>query len=196
VAPALAYTSLQDFEERRTMRGRLIRWLLPLMLVAAVGVGAAMAATGSTHSRSGTVKAAERTSFGMILVSSSGRTLYRYTVDSKGVNRCSSNATCNKFWPPLVVKAGVKPTVGAGARRGLLGTIKAAHGMRQVTYAGFPLYFFAGDKAAGQVKGQGFDSKWYVVDTRGALVKHAMTTSTTTSTSTSGGTTTSGSTWG
>jgi predicted lipoprotein with Yx(FWY)xxD motif len=177
------------------MRGRLIRWVLPLVLVAAVAVGTAMAMTGSMHSHSGTVKAAKRTSFGMILVSSNGRTLYRYTVDSKGVNRCSSNATCNKFWPALLIKAGVKPTVGTGAEAGLLGTIKAAHDMRQVTYAGFPLYFFAGDKAAGQIKGQGFDSKWYVVNTRGALVKHAVTTPTTT-TPASGGTTTSGSAWG
>jgi Secreted repeat of unknown function len=56
----------------------------------------------------------------------------------------------------------------------LLGTIKAAHGMSQVTYAGFPLYGFAGDKAAGQTNGQGFQSQWYVVNTKGALVKHAL----------------------
>jgi hypothetical protein len=56
----------------------------------------------------------------------------------------------------------------------LLGTIKAAHGMSQVTYAGFPLYVFAGDKAAGQTNGQGFQSQWYVVNTKGALVKHAL----------------------
>jgi predicted lipoprotein with Yx(FWY)xxD motif len=155
------------------MRGRLIRWVLPLVLVAAVGVGAAMAATQSMHAKSGTVKTAKNKSFGTILVSSSGRTLYRYTIDRKGVNRCSSDATCNKYWPPLLVAAGAKPTVGAGAKAGLLGTISAAHGKRQVTYAGFPLYFFAGDKAAGQVKGQAFESQWYVVNTAGALVKHA-----------------------
>lgn len=178
------------------MRGRLIRWVLPVVLVAAVAVGAAMAAAGSMHSQSATVRTAKSKSFGMILVSSSGRTLYRFTVDGKGVNRCSSNATCRKFWPALLVKANVEPTVGSGARAALVGTIKAAHGMRQVTYAGFPLYFFAGDKAAGQVKGQGFDSKWYVVNTSGALVKHAMRTTPTKTTPASGSTTTSGSTWG
>ena len=72
----------------------------------------------------------------------------------------------------------------------LLGTIKAAHGMRQVTYAGFPLYFFSGDSAAGQTKGQGFQKQWYVVSSKGAFVKHAVsggTTTTTPSTSTSAG---------
>jgi predicted lipoprotein with Yx(FWY)xxD motif len=181
-------------EERRAMRGRLIRWVLPVVLVAAVAVGAAMAATGSTHAGSGTVKTAKSSSFGTILVSSTGRTLYRYTVDSKRVNRCSRDATCAKYWPPLLVKAGTKPTVGAGAPAALLGTIKAAHGMRQVTYSGFPLYLFAGDKAAGQVTGQGFQSQWYVVNTKGALVKHAVT-SAPVKTTPGGGTTTSDA-WG
>jgi predicted lipoprotein with Yx(FWY)xxD motif len=152
-----------------------------------------MAATASTHAQSGTVRAVKSKSFGMILVAANGKTLYRYTLDKKGVNRCTSDATCAKYWPQLLVKSTAKPTVGAGASAGLLGTIKAAHGMRQVTYAGFPLYFFAGDKAAGQTTGQGFQKQWYVVNTKGAFVKHAVaggttsTTSNSTSTSAGGG---------
>jgi predicted lipoprotein with Yx(FWY)xxD motif len=178
------------------MRGRLTHWVLPSVLVAAVGVGAAMAATGAMHSSSGTVRTANSKSFGTILVSSSGRTLYRYTVDGKGVNRCSGDAACNEYWPPLLIKATAKPTAGSGAKAALLGTIKAAHGMRQVTYAGFPLYFFSGDKAGGQVSGQAFQSQWYVVNAKGALVKHAIATApgttstsadTTTTTSSGGG---------
>jgi predicted lipoprotein with Yx(FWY)xxD motif len=177
------------------MRGRLIRWGLPVLLVAVAGAGAAMAGTASSRTHSSTVKAVKSASFGMILTTSSGRTLYRYTPDSKGVNRCSSNATCNKFWPRLLVKAGAKPSAGGGANVKMLGTIKAPHGMRQVTYAGFPLYLFAGDKAAGQTKGQGFDAKWYVVDTAGTLVKHAAA-ATTAPPPAPMPTTSSGSTWG
>src|SRR5262249_17246295 len=118
------------------MRGRWIRWGLPLLLIGVAGVGAAMAATTS-HSKSGTVMAAKSKSFGMILVNSTGRTLYRYTVDSKGVNRCSGVPACAKYWPALLIKTGAKPTAGSGANAALLGTIKAAHGMQQVTYAGF-----------------------------------------------------------
>jgi predicted lipoprotein with Yx(FWY)xxD motif len=167
------------------MRGRWTRWGLPLVLIAFAGAGAAMAATTSSHSKSGTVMAAKSKSFGMILVNSTGRTLYRYTVDSKGVNRCSGDATCSKSWLALLVKTGAVPTVGSGANAALIGTIKAAHGMQQVTYAGFPLYVFTGDKAAGQTKGQGFDKAWYVVNSKGALVKHAVAgTASTKSTST------------
>jgi predicted lipoprotein with Yx(FWY)xxD motif len=185
------------------MRGRWIRWGLPLLLVAVAGAGAAMAATASTHAQGGTVKAVKSKSFGMILVAANGKTLYRYTLDSKGVNHCTSDATCAKYWPQLLVKAGVKPTGGAGVRASLLGTIKAKSGMRQVTYAGFPLYTFAGDTKAGQVNGQGFEKQWYVVSTKGALVKHAAAAGTSSSPTPTpspdpgyGTTTTSGSAWG
>lgn len=179
------------------MRGRMIRWILPLAVAGIAGAGVAMAATASTQASGGTVKAVQNATFGMVLAAANGKTLYRYTVDSKGVNRCTSNATCNKYWPRLLVKPGVKPTVGTGASASLLGTIKAAGGMRQVTYAGWPLYYFAGDKKAGQVNGQGFEKTWYVVNTKGALVKHAVNQSTSNpSPSPSPTTTSSGSAWG
>ena len=164
------------------MTGRMIRWVLPLLLLVPLGVGVAMAASSST----GTVKAVKSTTFGTILVGTKGRTLYRYTIDGKNVNRCTSDPACNKYWPPLLVKAGVKPTAGAGAKAAKLGTIKARNGMRQVTYAGWPLYYFASDTAAGQTKGQAFEKQWYVVNTSGGLVKKAVATPV--PTTTSGGT--------
>ena len=181
------------------MRGRMIRWALPLAVAGIAGAGVAMAASASTQSTGGTVRAVQNAKFGMVLAAANGKTLYRYTPDSKGVNRCSSNAQCNKYWPALLVKPSVKPTVGSGASAALLGTIKAAGGMRQVTYGGWPLYYFAGDKAAGQVNGQGFEKTWYVVNTKGALVKHAVNQNASNpspSPSPSPTTTSSGSAWG
>jgi predicted lipoprotein with Yx(FWY)xxD motif len=175
------------------MPGRGVRVLLPLVAVGALGAGAAMAAHASMHSAGGTVVGFKSSSFGTVLAASNGHTLYRYTLDGKGVNRCTSNATCNKYWPALLVKRGVKPTAGSGVSTSLLGTIKAAHGMAQVTYAGFPLYFFAGDKAAGQTNGQGFEKQWYVVDTAGAFVKHVVSSG---AASGGGATTTKKSAWG
>jgi predicted lipoprotein with Yx(FWY)xxD motif len=112
------------------MRGRAIRVLLPLVVVGAVGAGAAMAAGASMHS-SGTVSVVKSKTFGTILVAANGHTLYRFTPDRKRVSVCTG--ACLKFWPPLRVKPGPKPTVGSGASASLLGTIKAAHGMAQVT---------------------------------------------------------------
>jgi len=175
----------------------MIRWFLALSVIAAAGAGAAVAATTALNSGGATVKTAANAKFGTVLVGSTGKTLYRYTVDSKGVNRCTSNAACNKYWPPLLVKATAKPIAGGGASASLIGTIKAAHGMRQVTYAGFPLYFFAGDTKAGETSGQGFQSQWYVVNTKGAFVKHAVSTGSTGGTASAAPTTTGdGYTWG
>ena len=182
----------------------MIRWLLPVAVVAAIGAGGAMAASSAMHSSAASVKAVKSAKYGTVLVAANGRTLYRYTLDSKGINRCTSNATCAKYWPRLLVKAGVKPTAGAGLSASLLGTIKATGGMRQITYAGFPLYMFAGDSKAGQVNGEGFEKQWYVVNTKGAFVKTALKSGGTTSGNPPapapgggyGTTTTSGSSWG
>ena len=76
---------------------------------------------------------------------------------------------------------------GAGSRE--LRALRTG-GAEQVTYAGFPLYYYAGDKKPGQANGQGFEKTWYVVNATGALVKHAVKASG------SGGTTTKKSAWG
>jgi len=156
------------------MRGRIVRWALPLALLAVMGVGAAMAATTTMHTSHATVKVAKNAKYGMVLVAANGRTLYRYTPDRKGVNACSRNAVCGKEWPRLLVKSTARPTAGAGASASLIGKIKQPKGLWQVTYAGYPLYYYAGDSKGGDVNGQGYESKWYVVNAKGALVKHAV----------------------
>jgi predicted lipoprotein with Yx(FWY)xxD motif len=53
----------------------------------------------------------------------------------------------------------------------LLSTSKQANGSSQVTYGGKPLYYFAGDKAPGDTKGQGLNGVWWVVKGDGSLVQ-------------------------
>jgi len=170
------------------MRGRLIRSGLPLVLLGVMGVGVAMAATTSLQASGGTVKVVASSKYGNVLAAGNGMTLYRYTPDRKGVSVCSG--ACAKYWPPLLLKGTAKATAGPGASAALLGTIKRGSA-KQVTYAGFPLYFYAGDSKPGDVKGQGFAKTWYVVSAKGALVKQAAVPAPTTSTSKS-----SGSAWG
>ena len=166
------------------MRGRWIRWTLPLALAAFVGVGVAMAATKATGSSGATVKTAASSKYGAVLVAANGMTLYRFTPDKKGVSTCTGK--CAKFWPPLVLKGTAKETAGSGASSALLGEVMLANGAAQVTYAGYPLYYYAGDKKPGDVAGEGVEKVWYVVNPKGALVKHAVAAAKTTST-TSGG---------
>jgi predicted lipoprotein with Yx(FWY)xxD motif len=47
---------------------------------------------------------------------------------------------------------------------GDFGTITREDGKKQTTYKGMPLYYFAGDKKAGDVTGQGMGKVWYVAN--------------------------------
>jgi predicted lipoprotein with Yx(FWY)xxD motif len=146
--------------------GVRLRWIgIAAALLAGIGAGAAIAAT----SGGGTVKAATNSTFGSLIVSSAGMTLYHYTPDKHGTIKCTGQ--CASFWPPLVVKSGVTLKAGAGISAAKLKTVKRPDGKTQVAYAGFPLYRYSGDKKPGDVKGQGFQKIWFAVTSKGTLAK-------------------------
>jgi predicted lipoprotein with Yx(FWY)xxD motif len=47
---------------------------------------------------------------------------------------------------------------------GDFGAITREDGKRQTTYKGWPLYYYAGDKAPGDVLGQGLGNVWFVAN--------------------------------
>ena len=62
-------------------------------------------------------------------------------------------------WPLYYVE---KVAAKDGLKDAYFGTITHADGKKQTTYKGMPLYFFVGDKAAGDTNGQGVKDVWYV----------------------------------
>jgi predicted lipoprotein with Yx(FWY)xxD motif len=98
------------------------------------------------------VLAGANAQLGTILTNAQGRTLYYFLPERGGKIVCSSSA-CTTYWPPSLT-AGGNPTGGAGVT-GQLGLVMRAGGGDQITYSTWPLYTFAGDKAAGQTTGQG-----------------------------------------
>ena len=127
---------------------------------------AAPAATSSAAA----VISAKSSSLGTFLVDSKGRTLYLWDADKSAMSTC--NGACATDWPPLTTKAA--PKAGAGVKASLLGTSKRADGTLEVTYAGHPLYYFAGDSSAGQTTGQGsgsFGAPWWVVSPAGSALQ-------------------------
>jgi predicted lipoprotein with Yx(FWY)xxD motif len=133
-----------------------------LMAAGVVATGAFAATTTSTISL-------RTTAAGKVLVAANGRTLYLFTADKGKKSTCYGQ--CASYWPPLLA---AKPTVGAGLKASKLGTTKRRDGKLQVTYAGHPLYFFAQDKKAGDVNGQGFvhfGGTWWVVSAAGVSIK-------------------------
>jgi predicted lipoprotein with Yx(FWY)xxD motif len=93
------------------------------------------------------------------LTSAGGLTLYVFHQDEENESYCFQE--CAVAWPPLIVPEGVEPTAPPGLT-GVISTTQRLDGSRQVTYAGWPLYFFKGDQQPGQTNGQGLKEVWFV----------------------------------
>ena len=59
--------------------------------------------------------------------------------------------------------------------RGTLGAIDLPDGTYQVTYNGWPLYYYAKDTARGDAMGEGVGDKWYTIAPETVVVSHDAT---------------------
>lgn len=121
-------------------------------------------ASSTTEAVPGEVVALASSDLGDILVDAAGRTLYLFESDAQGPSTCYDS--CESNWPPLVGAA----SAGDGVDGSLLGSVARDDGAEQVTYDGWPLYYFAGDATAGDTNGQGINDVWYVVSAAGEVV--------------------------
>lgn len=122
--------------------------------------------SGSGKSGNGIVAAAEVGDLGTILVDSQGLTLYDFHKDKAGASACYG--ACASAWPPLLTEG--NPQAQGAAERSQLGTTKRKDGTVQVTYNGWPLYTYAGDKAPGEANGNDIDqfgAEWYALQPDG-----------------------------
>jgi predicted lipoprotein with Yx(FWY)xxD motif len=114
-----------------------------------------------------TLKVSE-SKLGRIMTDGEGLTLYMFTPDSRNVSVCEDR--CLAAWPPLMLKAGqtiddVK--LENGLRRSKLGVAMRFDGSRQVTYDGWPLYYWFRDAKAGDTTGQWVGNVWFVLTETG-----------------------------
>ena len=154
--------------------------VLGLSTLTACGGGAS--ATSSTPAPSPSATAAPSTpaatgaalstatvgSFGTIVVDGTGRTLYVYDVDTASPSRSNCNGACATAWPPLL--AGTDTPKLTGVDASLVGTVTRSDGTKQVTLAGWPLYYYANDAKAGDTTGQGVGGTWWVDDPTGKKI--------------------------
>ncbi len=120
----------------------------------------AAAATSAASTQADTI-AARHTGLGNVLVDAQGRTLYLFEKDKGMTSACSG--ACASIWPPLTA---TKVVAGSGLSAAKLSVAKQPGGASVVTYAGHPLYTYAGDAKPGETKGQGLDqfgAEWYVL---------------------------------
>ena len=120
----------------------------------------AAAAVTTTAAARPTVATAN-SSLGTIFVDGAGKTLYTWDRDSGGQSSCTGN--CAVTWPPLMLPAGTTAPV-AGPGVSLLTVVARPDDATkmQVLWDGKPLYYYAGDTAPGDVKGDGVGGTWHV----------------------------------
>lgn len=116
-----------------------------------------------------TVMVGKNNQLGSFLVDDKGMTLYLFTKDTPNTSNCYDK--CATAWPPLLTTG--KAVSGDGVDATKLGTTQRKDGTTQVTYNGWPLYYYAKDKAAGDVTGQDVGGVWYVISPAGDKVESA-----------------------
>ena len=122
-------------------------------------------AEGSAPAAGGSTLATAESDLGTILVDGEGLTLYLFMPDEQGPSTCEGD--CLAAWPAFVGPA----TAGDGVDESLLATAACPDdGSEQVTYNGWPLYYFAQDSAPGDVNGQESNDVWYVVSPEGEAI--------------------------
>lgn len=107
-----------------------------------------------------TVYAQRIPELGSTLVGPTGMTLYTFTNDEPGTSNCYEQCATN--WPPLTVESADAVIPGVNLV-GELGTTERTDGTLQVTYNGWPLYYWKDDAALGDATGEGVGEVWYTV---------------------------------
>ena len=140
--------------------------LLVLLLVAAsIPVAGA---SGSTEA--GQTLKLRNTRYGPILFDGRDRVLYGFTRDKRG-GKSTCYGACATAWPVYFAKGKVRAM--RGVKQSLIGTVRRRNGRLQVTYNGWPLYFYA-HEGPREVKCQNvneFGGLWLVVKASGKLVR-------------------------
>jgi len=107
---------------------------------------------------------------GAVLVNAEGHTLYTFAPDQHSKVTCVSS--CAAVWPPLKLASGETAAGPPQLKASLLGSDPDPEGGSVVTYAGWPLYTYTADSAAGQDNGQALDASgglWYVISPSGKV---------------------------
>lgn len=110
-----------------------------------------------------TLKAAVVPKMGSVVTDEKGWILYRYDKDTAKPPKSDCNGDCAKVWPPVLANdqqlVGIDPA--------LVGEVIRADGATQVTLAGWPLYYYIGDKKPGTWAGQNVGGVWWVITPEG-----------------------------
>lgn len=110
-----------------------------------------------------------RSGVGDLMIGPDGRTLYGFTNDVEAASTCYD--ACAEAWPPVIVDRNW--SVGPGLDIGIFATTVREDGSLQLVAGKWPLYYYVGDAALGDLNGQGSGEVWFAVAPDGQLITDA-----------------------
>ena len=154
------------------MPARSLHRLTRLAVAATVAVcagallagGALAAPSEATKKRPGKrppVKTVDIGAFGDVLTTRKKRALYYWTPEKKNKGSILCTGSCEKAWPALIVRKGIKIRKRIKGIRGKFRTIRRPDGKRQLTLRRLPLYTYAHERP-NQVLCDNVDG-WFVI---------------------------------
>ncbi|AXK37289.1 hypothetical protein DVA86_12490 [Streptomyces armeniacus] len=106
------------------------------------------------------LRAEDDPALGEIVSDAKGRTLYRFDKDSAWPMKSNCTGACLDTWKPA--KPVDKDKLNGVARK-LVSTYERADGTKQLAIDCWPVYWFTGDKGAGDTEGHGKMGLWWAV---------------------------------
>lgn len=128
-------------------------------LVSAVMMTVVLVLAGMAYAGAGDLQMKTKDKVGNYLTDGNGMTLYYFKNNAKDKNSCAG--PCLEKWP---IFYGEKVKAPAGSDAKDFGEFTRTDGKKQTTFKGWPLYYFAGDKAAGDTSGQAMKDVWFTVN--------------------------------
>jgi len=164
---------------RRTRLASLSAAAVALISTLPIAAGQGRIVTGPLH-----VQVAHSQRYGDYLTNGKGLALYVGVIPGKSADAngngskpvATCTATCLHLWPAASTDG--SPVAGKGVQPGKLSTVKGPDNSTQVSYAGWPLYYFAADVAKGDTRGQGIKppvgaalgAAWYLIAPDGSVI--------------------------
>jgi len=128
---------------------------------ASVAASAAASPAGSAEASGGTAESyplGVTTSAGTtFLTGEDGKSLYVFAKDTANSGKSVCNATCSDNWPAYKADDLTEVKADASAT-GKLSIVTRDDGSKQLAYNGMPLYYYAGDSAAGDTNGKAINN--------------------------------------
>ena len=93
---------------------------------------------------------------GGMLADAKGMTVYTFDRDAANSGKSMCNGDCAVKWPPVLAKAGDKPT-------GDYTIVTRDDGKKQWAYKGKPLYTWPEDQEPGDKYGDNYNKVWHIV---------------------------------